>query len=103
MKTAWDLVEEAFRLDLKALPYSWRNGATEVRIGVSRPIRVRMGIQECFLRADGSLSVHDREGIRPDKKWLEAGLARIANYSLYAYEEQLGQGFLTVREATGLE
>lgn len=97
MKTAWDLVEEAFRLDLKALPYSWRNGATEVRIGVSRPIRVRMGIQECFLRADGSLSVHDREGIRPDKKWLEAGLARIANYSLYAYEEQLGQGFLTVQ------
>lgn len=97
MKTAWDLLEDAFRLDLKALPHTWRSGATEVRIGAQRAIRVRMGIQECFLRADGSLSVHEREGIRPDKKWLESGLDRIANYSLYAYEEQLSHGFLTVQ------
>ena len=92
----WQLLEDAFGLVTDQLPLLWRQKGTELRMGAGRPIRVRMGAQERFLTPCGGLSENFLDGAKTEAVWLRNGLERITRYSLYAYEGQIGQGFLTV-------
>ena len=97
MQEAWNLFAKAFQLDLERLQREWRRDATEIRMGIGRPIRIRKGSAEGFLLQDGYVDTNGRGAyFRPDQTWLEKGLDRLVHYSLYAYEGQMGQGFLTV-------
>ena len=77
MQEAWDLLAKAFQLDLERLQREWRRDATEIRMGIGRPIRVRKGAQKGFccrmvmwIRTDGARTL-DR--IRPGWKrdWID--------------------------------
>lgn len=95
MGIEWEMLEDAFGFAVH-IPYGQRMGVTEIRIGANRPVRVRMGLRECFWGVDGALCEECNSAIRVDAAELRRGLERMVHYSLYAYEEQLAQGFLTV-------
>ena len=69
----------------------------EIRLRVERPLLVRYQGKEFFVTERGTLSKKEKEGFPVEKKELLETMEYIANYSMYAYEEELRQGYLTVR------
>ena len=71
-------------------------GLQEIRLRAGGPVLLRISRRECFLTKDGSIT-HDLSGaLSVGRKELDDILNHICRYSVYAYEEELRQGFLTV-------
>lgn len=80
---------EPFRTALRALPGKVLTAAREVRIRVGRPVAV-IGERETLVSAGG-------KPLCPKAEELEELLLTFCGRSLYAYEAQLAQGFITLR------
>lgn len=86
---------------LKKIPVEF-DDLQEVRMRVDRPLLIRCQGREYALTESGSL-----EGAKPELQWssvhyvtkkeLMETMEYIAGYSLYAYEDELRQGFLTIQ------
>jgi len=80
----------------------WENTAEhadslqEIRLRANQPVILLLGHRECFLAGDGSFTSEAGQALRIGKKELETILNHICRYSVYAFEEELRQGFLTV-------
>lgn len=80
----------------------WENTAKygdslqEIRLRAKRPVLLLLANKECFLAGDGSFTSDEGQAVYVDKRDLEGILNHICRYSLYAFEEELRQGFLTV-------
>lgn len=68
----------------------------EIRLRAGRPVFVRMSGQEWFLDQEGELTGQWEHAYCADEEELEELLLHICNYSLYAFEDELRQGFITV-------
>lgn len=68
----------------------------EIRIRVDRPIIIIIGGQEFFVNERGELQKEAQGAYYPDVTEIDKLLNHICNYSLYAYEDEFRQGFLTV-------
>ena len=91
-----DLFSEKIRELLARLPVDYEE-VQEIRLRAEKPLLIRYGTREYFVTEDGKLSEEESEGFLVDKKELMETMEYIANYSMYAYEEELKQGYLTVR------
>ena len=69
----------------------------EIRLRAEKPLLVRCGGKEYFAAENGELSNRKENGFLVGKKELMETMEYIANYSMYAYEEELKQGYLTVK------
>lgn len=103
------------RASLAVLP--WRDGLEEVRVRVGQPLEFSYGggrryltgqgstcrmVWEEELTGEGALSAGDSEAgasalYRTDGREIAEMLNYISNYSLYAYREEVRQGFLTIQ------
>lgn len=68
----------------------------EIRLRAYQPVSVQKCGKEYFLRGDGSFSENIFEAARSTPKELESLLRHICRDSVYAYEEELRQGYITV-------
>ncbi len=68
----------------------------EVRLRVQKPIVVIRNGKEYFLDADGSFLDEPDWAYCADQEEMLALMNHICHYSLYAYEDELRQGFITV-------
>lgn len=68
----------------------------EIRLRADKPVIVRIRQKERFLAPDGALTDDVEKAFRISRKELDAVLNHICRYSVYAYEDELRQGFLTV-------
>lgn len=68
----------------------------EIRLRADKPVIVRLRQKERFLAQDGALTDNVEKAFRIGRKELDAVLNHICRYSVYAYEDELRQGFLTV-------
>ena len=75
-------------LDLKKLQ--------EVRLRAGRPMLLQYGGQEHAVLPDGTLTDTAAQGICVSRAELGETLEYISGYSLYAFDEEMKQGFLTV-------
>lgn len=93
---------------LKLFPLHMRDGLVQAEIEQERleEIRVRVGQPLMFLFGDGeyvydektqSLQVNASSPYRMSRHDLEEMVGFLCNYSVYAYEEQLRMGYLTLR------
>ena len=81
----------------------WRQTAAfqediqEIRLRAGRPIVIQMGGREMFLDRNGhfSDSLSGAASVFPEE--LEGLLGHICHYSFYAFEDELRQGFITVK------
>lgn len=69
----------------------------EIRMRAEKPVIVVKGRKEFFLKADGSFIEDKKEAESISQRDLEMILNHICNYSIYAYEDEVRQGFLTVQ------
>lgn len=68
----------------------------EIRLRRDRPVIVLRHDGEAFLRSDGSLTCRSGEAHVTKSEELEELLNYICHYSVYAFEDELRKGFLTV-------
>lgn len=68
----------------------------EIRLRADRPVLVILDGQEYGLDRGGELTDKPALGYCPGKEELQNLLSHICQYSLYAFEDELKQGFLTV-------
>ncbi len=69
----------------------------EIRLRVGRPMMLTYRGREYFVTEGGELKNSETSGYIVSKKELLETMEYIANYSMYAYEEELRQGFLTIQ------
>ena len=69
----------------------------EIRLRIGQPVTVLMNHKEKFLSERGELTDEISYAGRSDEKELEAILTHICHYSIYAFADEIRQGFLTVR------
>lgn len=73
------------------------NHLQEIRLRVHAPICCIYKNKECYVTQDGHLSENAGDGWVIGKKEIQETVEYIGNYSLYAYEEEVRQGFITIQ------
>lgn len=68
----------------------------EIRFGIGQPVRLFISGEEKFLSSDGVLCDRYEEAWQAGERELDEILKNICRYSLYAFENEIRQGFLTV-------
>lgn len=69
----------------------------EIRLRASNPLMIVYGGEEFFLTEDGKRTKEGGQAFCVDKEEIRETMEYIAGYSLYAFEEELKQGFLTIQ------
>ncbi|MCR1897987.1 stage III sporulation protein AA [Irregularibacter muris] len=69
----------------------------EIRIRENRPLMISFNNKDYFVTKEGTLTNHPQRGYLVTRKDRESILQLISDYSLYAIEEELKHGFLTLR------
>ncbi|SHO52582.1 stage III sporulation protein AA [Anaerocolumna xylanovorans] len=68
----------------------------EIRLRVDAPLLIVYDNKEYFLTEQSELSVNGKNSYLLTKNELKETMEYISNYSLYAFEEELKQGFITI-------
>ncbi len=69
----------------------------EIRLRVNQPVTVLMNNRERFLSVRGELTDDISHAVCSDEKELEAVLTHLCHYSIYAFADEIRQGFMTIR------
>lgn len=84
MRTRWEKVaERADKLQ-------------EIRLRVNQPVIVLMDNAEFFLSENGRLTDDVSNAVYSREKELEAIMAHVCRYSIYAFADEIRQGFMTI-------
>jgi len=81
---------------IRSLPANVLDRLEEIRVRRDRPLEVCHAGGFAFVTADGALSADPADGWRPDAELCARLLERITDHSLYAMEEELRRGYVTV-------
>ena len=68
----------------------------EIRIRVGQPLLIRQSGKDWFVRENGERSNMKSEAYLVSQRDLQNTVERLSQYSLYAFQEELKNGFLTV-------
>lgn len=69
----------------------------EIRLRAGRPVLLTAGNREYGMTIQGEMTKNINMAYRIEEKDLEAILMHLCHYSLYAYEEEIAKGFLTIK------
>ncbi|MGI6071025.1 MAG: stage III sporulation protein AA [Blautia sp.] len=90
------LFAAGIRKALEAAPLDFEE-VYEMRLRIHRPLLLAAGGKEHFLARRGGVTDRLEEAYLVSEEELRETLEYVAGYSLYAFEEELRQGFLTVQ------
>ena len=92
---------------LHILPYTLRRifqthpelfqGLLEIRLRVGQPVGIHYARGNYFLGKNGTKEVLHKNIWIVEQSWLTEVLDTISSYSLYAFEEEMRQGYVTIR------
>lgn len=68
----------------------------EIRLGVGRPVRFLIAGEEFFLSCRENISKNIEDAWYITEREMEETLKKVCHYSMYAFENEIRQGFLTV-------
>ncbi len=69
---------------------------SEIRLRTGKPVMISEASGEWFLSCEGKYTKEVERARLPDKEMLDKIVQHICHYSLYAYEDELKQGYITV-------
>ncbi|MFC5467894.1 stage III sporulation protein AA [Cohnella suwonensis] len=91
-----ELFPASLRAVLEQLPAPVKTTLEEIRVRENRPLEIGYASRYSFVREDGALSERGDEAFVPSSEHCRALLERITHHSVYAVEEELRRGFVTV-------
>lgn len=86
----------ALREIMERLPSSLAETIEEIRIRQGRPLAIKTGQQECFIDRRGNAAAAPGAAYRVSAEDVRKTVQLISQGSLYAFEEEFRQGFLTL-------
>ncbi len=95
-----DTINNLFPADMRLLWGSLKNSAeeiSEIRVRCGRPVIVVMNGAEQYLKKHGGITTNLTEAYLATEQDIKKILDHNCQYSRYAFEEELRQGFLTVK------
>ena len=69
----------------------------EIRLRVNRPVTVFIDGMEYYISRDGQVSGCRKNGLRLEEKDMEDIVNHICHSSIYAYEEDIKRGYITIK------
>ncbi len=69
----------------------------EIRLRVNRPVTVFIDGMEYYISRDGQVTGCSKNGLRLEEKDMEDIVNHICHSSLYAYEEDIKRGYITIK------
>lgn len=81
-------------MDLAVIDYEQLQ---EIRLRVGKPLVMIYQNQEFFLTERGEITSQIEKAVVVDIKWIRESMEYVSNYSFYAYEEEMRQGYITIR------
>ena len=69
----------------------------EIRLRVNQPIWILLDNSEWFLSETGQLTKDIKQAVCSKEKELEALLSHICQYSIYAFTDEIRQGYMTIQ------
>lgn len=69
----------------------------EIRIRAERPVILQMGGKQYFLSEEEGMVTDNKKGIVVQAKEIAEIMEYATNYSIYAYEEELTNGYITIK------
>jgi stage III sporulation protein AA len=91
-----DIFPASLRGVLEKMPEHAREHLEEIRIRENRPLEIGFSSRYAFVRADGTLTDAYETAYVPGRDDCRAMLEKSTNHSLYAVEEELRRGYVTV-------
>lgn len=94
--------EDILRIFPEAMRNRWKQAAEqgerlqEIRLRAGRPVLLYMEGREYFLTVNGGLTEREGQAVRADRAELEELLSYVCSSSMYAYEEEISRGYLTL-------
>lgn len=82
---------------LSSMPLSIRQSIDELRLRAQKPMMAQTGNRDWFVCADGRLHQDPRRPLITNNEDIATMLQRACEHSLYAFENELRQGFVTIR------
>ncbi|MGI6537392.1 MAG: stage III sporulation protein AA [Caldicoprobacterales bacterium] len=82
---------------IKRIPLSVRRDLEEIRIRENRPLMIYSQGKDYFVCKDGSINSHMEQAYIITKNDTRNILQLISDYSIYAFEEELRNGYLTLQ------
>lgn len=95
-KSILQLFPDAYRELFREVILQTEN-LNEIRLRAEKPVIIILKNGEYFLTGSGAFTKREEIAKRIGQKDLETILNHICNYSIYAYEDEIRQGFLTVQ------
>lgn len=96
MKEIISLLPAPIRDILSALPLTVRDNVEEIRLRQTLPLEIRYGQQSSYVTPTGQLTANFRHGWVFTAEHSVKLLNQISQHSLYALEEELKRGYITV-------
>lgn len=69
----------------------------EIRLGTGQPVRFMIYGEEFFLSCRGNVSVNCQDAWYITEREMEEIIKNVCHYSMYAFENEIRQGFLTIQ------
>lgn len=92
-----DYLPKHVRDMIKKLPEPMLSKAEEIRMRLGKPLSISGGNEEAFVSAEGSLYPSAEKAYIISAEDLKCSLQLVCNFSMYSVEEELRNGFVTVR------
>ncbi|KJF28223.1 stage III sporulation protein AA [Clostridium aceticum] len=79
------------------IPKDIKSTMEEIRLRIHQPLMIYANNQDYFVSKEGELLLEEKNGYRISKRNIENTLQFITNYSIYAVEEEIKRGYITVQ------
>lgn len=92
-----------YRLDitlehiLKNIPTAYKDFVEEIRLRVDRPLMIDARGKDYFITENGQLSKDSKKGYIIKKENIKKTFDRLCEYSIYAVEDEIRNGFITIK------
>lgn len=96
MKEIMAILPASIRTILNALPPTVTEQLEEIRLRQNQPLEVRYGQQSSYITASGQLTSLASQGWEFTEEQAVKLLNQVSQHSLYALEEELKRGYITV-------
>lgn len=96
LKPIYQVLPLSIRDHIQSLPRTILSGLEEVRIRQDRPLEIIAAGKTWFVSANQQLKLEPKDSILPTREECRKLLNLISNHSLYALEEELRLGYITV-------
>jgi stage III sporulation protein AA len=96
LKLPVQVLPPEIRGPILSMPPSALEKVEEIRVRRERPLEVITSDRSWFVSETGKLSAHTGEALRPDRETCIKMLNLVSRHSLYALEEELRRGYVTV-------